>query len=304
VVKNYEIYRCKTALNISKDDEDLFSASINPYIGCSNACKYCYVQADKYRRVSQPEELFAKVRVKTNIIEKLIKEILKYKKRNISGTICLGSASDPYQFIERKFRLSRGIAEYLLKNTDYNLHIFTKSDIILDDISLFKDFKDRIAVSISLITVNEKLKKIFEPNSPDVSRRLNCILKLVNNDIYSGVAVMPVLPFITDTENNLKDLFSALGKIKVKFIWWGTLTLRDSQKQVYYSLLKKYFPSYIEKYNQIYNSHISPNKEYQSMIDYRVRKLAKIYKIDTNGPKIKSKRVINAISQQLELNLY
>ncbi|MFH1824393.1 MAG: hypothetical protein ABH873_04110 [Candidatus Firestonebacteria bacterium] len=114
---------------------------------------------------------------------------------------------------------------------------------------------------------------------------------------------MPILPFITDTENNLKNLFSHLAKIKVKYIWWGALTLRDSQKRVYYDLLNKYFPNYVEKYNKIYNSHVSPDKKYQDTADYRIKKLANIYELDINGPKIRAKEIVNTAIKQLKLNL-
>lgn len=309
----YELINCKTALNISCKDKYL-DATINPYIGCYHSCKYCYVQSEKYRQVDSPEELFNKVKVKTNIVERFIKEIAKYKEKCYEGVIYLGSSSDPYQPIENEFKLSHKIVEIILKYTPYKLHIFTKSKLVLNDIDLFQQYNSRVAISVSLITVLEKTKNIFEPNSSSVEERLYCISELNKKGINTGCAIMPILPYITDSDEQLTELISTLSKFGSEYIWWGYLTLREnitkkslvgqiseSQKEVYYKVLEKHFPQYINEYRILYKNHISPDKKYQKLIDKKIFYISKKYKISFRGPQWSLQNKSLSYVQQLRL---
>lgn len=287
-MENEEFIVCKTALNVEKDAENL-CASINPYLGCSHKCKYCYVRAEKYSKGRNLEI----VKVKYNIIEILLKELPKYLIKFNTGIVYLGTSSDPYQPVEQKYHISKKILSILLNHTPYNIHIFTKSKYILDDIDLFKNFKDRINISITLITTNEKIKNIFEPNASSIEERLKCIKTLNLEGVNCGISLMPILPYINDEEKSLEDLLIRVKNSFCKYIWWGYLTLRDnirsidtiSQKQVFYSILYKHFPLLVKKYSILYKKSISPNKNYQKFIDKKIMLLAKKYDIPYYGPK-------------------
>lgn len=278
---------CKTALNIDIYNDKIY-ASVNPYIGCEHQCRYCYVQAEKYSKQND----LSVVKIKHNIIDVLIKDLAKYNTRFPTGTIYLGTSSDPYQPQERIYRLSHKILSLVLNHTAYNIHIFTKSIFILDDIDLFKKFANRINISISIITVDENIKKIFEPNSHSVNQRLQCMLKLNSEGINCGCAIMPVLPYITDSIYQLESLYSQLKQHNCKYVWWGYLTLRRnitnikklSQKEIYYRILYEYYPELVKKYDELYNNKFLPNNGYQKMIDLRLKNLAKKYKIPYYGP--------------------
>ncbi len=298
-----EIIRCNKALNVDVVKNHIY-ASINPYVGCQHQCKYCYVQADKY---SKTQDL-SFVKVKYNILDILLKEISKYKIKYFSGVIYLGTSSDPYQDKEKKYFFSSKIISFILNHTSYNVHIFTKSSLVLKDIDLFKKFSNRINISISLITANEKIKKIFEPNSDSIEKRLSCIKYLNLEGISCGCAVMPILPYITDSEKNFEELFFNLRKNGCRYIWWGYLTLREniknikkqSQKNLYYKVLQEYFSNLIDNYESLYRNSFLPDIRYQKIIDKKIINIAQKYNLSYFGPTWKYNK---SFQQQLFLDL-
>ncbi|MCS7227803.1 MAG: radical SAM protein [Endomicrobia bacterium] len=285
---NISFTSCKTALNVG-NIKDIFYASINPYLGCTHQCVYCYVQAEKY---SKGKDVFFTY-VKHNIIDILIKELSKYTIKYQKGIIYLGTSSDPYQPLEQQFKLSHKILSIIFNNTSYNVHIFTKSKNILDDIELFTKFKNRVNISITITTIDEKIKNIFEPNSHSVKERLECIKKLNLNEITTGCAMMPILPFITDNETHIEQLIFQLKQFKCKYIWWDYLTLRNnitnstklSQKQKFYEILSTNFPHLLNKYLLLYNNKILPTLKYQNFINRKIIKIIRKYNLSYFSPK-------------------
>lgn len=283
-----EIIKCRTALNVDLVNNHLY-ASINPYLGCEHQCRYCYVQAEKYSKTKD----LSFVKVKYNILDILLKEISKYNQKYPSGVIYLGTSSDPYQSKEKEYLLSHKILSLVLHHTSYNIHIFTKSLLVLNDIDLFEKFKDRINISITIITTDEKIRKIFEPNSTTIKERLDCIKKLNSVGINCGCSIMPVLPYITDSDKNFENLFYNLKQYNCKYIWWGYLTLREnitntnrqSQKKLYYNILLQHFPALLDKYNLLYQKKFLPNKTYQKFVDKEIISIAKKYNLSCFGPK-------------------
>lgn len=286
-MQDVEFVYSKSILNLEKYNSKIY-ASVNPYIGCSHLCKYCYVQAEKYSKAND----ISKVKIKQNAVEVLIKDISKYISRYPEGVIYLGTSCDPYQPVEEKFNLSQKILSILLQHTFYNIHIFTKSKLILRDIELFKKFSNRVNISITLITTDNKIKKIFEPNASSIEERIYCIKTLTSQGIKCGVAIMPILPYITDKDEVLSNLLYSVKTANCNYIWWDYLTLRNnltdikklSQKQVYYNLLRVHFSDLIDKYNLLYKNKITPNINYKKIIDKKIINLSKKYNIPINGP--------------------
>jgi DNA repair photolyase len=285
-----KITNCKTALNISINRyTNEIEASINPYLGCSHRCNYCYVQAEKYSKEKNIDE----VEIKINIIDVLIKQLNNLLPKYPSGIVYLGTSSDPFQPVERKYKLSHKILSLLLEHTPYNIHIFTKSVLILDELKLIKKFKERVNISITIITTDEKIKNIFEPYSSSIEERLYCMKEFNSNNISYGCSIMPILPYITDSKENIEKLFSVLKDALCCYVWWGYLTLREnitqinkiSQKEKYFAILSQHFPELIEKYKILYKNRISPSLEYQKIVDTRLKIYAKKYKISFCGPK-------------------
>jgi DNA repair photolyase len=160
---------------------------INPYVGCSHACKYCYASFMK-KYTGHTEEWGSFVDVKINAPEILAKQL----KRSTKGSIIISSVSDAYQPAEAQYKLTRKCLEILL-NHDFSIDILTKSPLVLRDLELLEKFKD-IEVGITITTDNENIKKVFEPYAPSVETRIDTLKKLHGNGIRTYVFIGPVLP--------------------------------------------------------------------------------------------------------------
>jgi DNA repair photolyase len=189
-----------------------FTFTLNPYTGCAFACKYCYVRempAAKYR----DEEWGEYVDIKTNAAELLEKEIIKAKKKNQTVSIFMSTATDPYQGVESKTKLTRFILETLLKNIDKvdYLMVHTRSPLVRRDIDLFKQFGEKIIISMTIETDIEEVRKIFTPSAPPIPARLNALKELTESGIPTRASISPMLPFTKEFAKKLKEATNHLA---------------------------------------------------------------------------------------------
>jgi len=160
---------------------------INPYVGCSHGCRYCYATfMKKYTGHTEPWGSF--VDVKINAPEILQKQL----KRASMGRVMISSVTDAYQPIESKYKLTRQCLEILLQS-QFPVDILTKSPLVLRDIDLIKKFKD-IEVGITITTNDEDIRKLFEPNAPSIMARMRALKTLHDNRIKTYAFIGPVLP--------------------------------------------------------------------------------------------------------------
>lgn len=160
---------------------------INPYVGCSHACKYCYASFMK-KYTGHTEEWGSFVDVKINAPDILEKQL----KRATKGSVIISSVTDAYQPVEAQYKLTRKCLEILLYHK-LSVGILTKSPLVLRDIDLIKGFKD-IEVGITITTDNENIRKVFEPNAPSVETRIDTLKKLHENGVKTYAFIGPVLP--------------------------------------------------------------------------------------------------------------
>lgn len=164
---------------------------INPYVGCMHCCFYCYARFMK-RFTNHKEKWGEFVDVKINAPELIPKKSEKYK----GETILLSSVTDAYQPIEKKYEITRRILEDLIP-LEPNLEILTKSDLVLRDIDLIKEFKNR-RVGITITALNDSLRREIEPFASPTKNRIEALETLKKNGIETYVFVGPILPFLTD----------------------------------------------------------------------------------------------------------
>ncbi len=168
-----------------------FDYVINPYIGCVFGCKFCYVR--KFLDFWQIEEKWGEfLYVKQNLPEILSREI----KRRRKGKVLLNSSTDPYLPQERKFEITRQILR-TLSETDFEITILTRSDLILRDIDLLKRI-DTISIGFSFSTNIERIKKVAEPRSPSIKRRIDALKALKQMGFHTYAFLAPLLPFNVD----------------------------------------------------------------------------------------------------------
>ena len=225
---------------------------MNVYRGCTHGCVYC----DSRSRCYHFTHPFEDVEVKQNAPE-LLEKALKTKRRKcVIGT---GSMSDPYMHCEEELHLTRQCLEILLKY-GFGAAVQTKSDRILRDIDLLDEINRsaKCVVQMTLTTYDDDLCRILEPNVCVTKRRIEVLEKLQESGIPTVVWLTPVLPFINDTEENIRLILNECARVGVKgVIDFGMgLTLREGSREYYYAALDRHFPGmkarYIRRYGNAY----------------------------------------------------
>ncbi len=219
--------------------------NMNLYRGCAHGCIYCDSRSSCYQI-----ENFSDILVKANAIELLKKEL---PSKRVKGTIGTGSMNDPYQPVEKQYQLTKKSLELMAKN-GFPVHIITKSELVLRDMGLLHEIsKTYAAVTFTVITTDDALAGIIEPGAPSPSRRFGTIETLSKAGIYTGITMMPLLPFITDTEENVKDIVRLAKDSGAKYIIpvFG-MSIRTGQREYYYQKLDEHFPGLKSRYEKIY----------------------------------------------------
>ena len=245
-----------------KEVKGILSAhnGMNLYRGCTHGCIYCDSRSTCYNM----QHDFEDVEVKSNAIELLEHSLKRKRNRCMIGT---GAMTDPYMPIEGQLEMTRKSLE-LIDHYEFGLAIQTKSDLILRDLDLLKSInkKTKCVVQMTLTTFDETLCKIIEPNVCTTKRRAEVLRILRDHGIPTIVWLTPVLPFINDTEDNLNGILDYCIEADVYgILTFGMgLTLREGDREYYYSKLDVHFPGLKEKYVKTYgNSYMvsSPNSK-------------------------------------------
>lgn len=245
-----EWIKAKTLLQkVSFDGQLWFGIDyvMNLYKGCNHRCIYCDSRSEKYFI-----EDFNRVRGKEHTAG-----ILQYElKKNKCGVINLGAMSDAYNAEELRNGLTRTALQQIYEY-GYGLSIETKSNQIIRDIELIKKIQERASacIKLSITTIDDSLAKVIEPGVCPSSKRFEAIQMLSQAGIYTGVLVTPVLPFITDTPENIRGLVRKAYESGAKFIYaqFG-MTLRDRQRTYYYEKLEQSFPGLVAQYKKTYGA--------------------------------------------------
>lgn len=264
------------------DAKGILSArnGMNIYRGCSHGCIYC----DSRSKCYQMSHLFEDIEVKANAVQ-LLEEALKRKRKPcMIGT---GAMSDPYIPLEKNLCHMRKCLE-LIDRYGFGVSVLTKSNLILRDLDLLKSInkKTKAVVQMTLTTYDEKLCKILEPNVSTSYERFKVLEIMRDNGIPTIVWLDPILPFINDTEENIRGILSYCEKARVHGIMcFGMgLTLREGNREYFYKKLDEHFPNLKEKYIYRYGNNYevtSPkNKELMQILISFCRRLGIMYNID------------------------
>lgn len=242
--------KAKTILSsVKQSPENIFGLkyNMNLYRGCQHSCIYCDSRSNCY----QLGEL-SDIRIKGNALELLEKEL---KSKRIKSVIGFGSMNDPYMPVEKETELTRNALKLILKYK-YPVHIITKSDLVLRDIDILKEIsKIYVAISFTITTTDDNLSKIIEPNAPLSSLRFEAINQLSAAGIYTGIMLMPVLPFITDKKDNIESIVKKGKQNGASYILaFMGMTLREGQREYFYKQLDIHFPGLKEKYIHAYGN--------------------------------------------------
>lgn len=217
---------------------------MNLYRGCTHGCIYCDSRSNCY----QMNHEFEDIEVKENAIELLENALRRKRKRCMIGT---GSMSDPYMPLEAQLEYTRK-ALLLIEKYGFGATLITKSDRVLRDLDILKRInqKTKAVVQMTLTTADEALCKLIEPNVSTTKQRFEALEILRDNNIPTVVWLCPVLPYINDTEDNIRRILDMCVAAKVRgIICFGMgLTLREGNREYFYRQLDKSFPGLKERY--------------------------------------------------------
>ena len=235
--------RSKTILNHVKQPDPWFGLkyNMNLYRGCQHQCIYCDSRSDCYRVGD-----FSKIQVKINALE-LLDDTLPRKR--MIGTIGFGSMNDPYMPVEKHYRLT-GQALEIINRYQFPVHILTKSDLVLRDLETLKQISLIYgAVSFTITTTDDILAGTLEPGAPSPSARFEAMRKLAKAGILTGVTMMPILPFIEDDPENIRQIIRQADDSGASYIIpsFG-MTLRPGSRDFFYNKLDISFPGIKERY--------------------------------------------------------
>ena len=216
---------------------------INPYVGCTHGCKYCYARFMK-RFTGHTEPWGSFVDVKINAPDLIPKNTNKYRGESIT----ISSVTDPYQPIEGKYKLTRKIIERLIPLQPH-LNLITKSDLVVRDIDLLKQFKNCI-ITLSFSITDEKLRKQIEVLSSSAEQKINALKELHNAKIPTALFISPIFPQITDWGKIINNTKSFVDEY-----WFENLNLYPSIKSEIFRFLRKNRPELVEKYKKIYSKN-------------------------------------------------
>jgi DNA repair photolyase len=246
--------QAKTLLARVKGPDDCFGLyyNMNLYRGCQHQCIYCDSRSECY----QIEDFNHDVLVKANAIALLRRELAG---KRIVGTIGTGSMNDPYMPLEAEVRLTRSALE-VIAESGFPVHAITKSDLVMRDIDLLEEIsrKTYAAVTFTVTTADDLLSKRLEPGAPASSRRVSALGSLSRRGLLTGITLMPVLPFIEDTEENIRAIIRMAQAAGARYILpaFG-MTLRDRQRAYYYDKLDQLFPGLRVRYEKAFGERYS-----------------------------------------------
>jgi len=264
--------------------------SINPYVGCAFGCAYCYARyAHRYvmeraatndRMESELAKRFDEtppwlafernIFVKQNAPEVLARALRQGSDRHLGlvrgEAVIIGTATDPYQPAERRYRVTRRILEVLAEHPGLTVVIITKSPLVTRDIDILSRLNSHsdVSVHISLITLRRDLARKLEPRSPTPEARVRALARLREAGIDAGINCMPVLPGITDNPSDLESLVKRVSEAGATYVGACALRLQSSARERYLPFIAKEFPHLAERYRNTYANGYQAGDKYRT----------------------------------------
>jgi DNA repair photolyase len=266
----YEV-RARSILNkVPAGSRMPFEWTVNPYRGCSHACRYCFARrTHEYLDLDSGLDFDSKIVVKVNAPELLRKQLTS--SRWAGNPIAMGTNVDPYQRVEGRYRLMPGILE-ALRDARNPFSILTKGTLVLRDLDLLREAAEvtDVAVNISVGFVDETLWRQVEPGTPAPRARLRVCRALTDAGIGCGVLMAPILPYLTDSPGKLEATVSAITEAGARSVFPIVLHLRPGAREWYLAWLEREHPELVTRYQDLYGDGAYAPKAYQRSISARV----------------------------------
>ena len=284
--------KVSTILNKTKRRDPWFldDYTVNPFSACSFNCLYCYIRGSKYGP-SMEEAL----RIKINAPLLLSKALAQRAARDQYGIIVLSSSTDPYLKIEEEIGLTRKLLE-TIEFYRFPVHVITKSPLVLRDMDLLHqikqqailptDLKQKVPgafITFSFSTLDDKLAKIFEPGAPAPTARLEAIKQLKQSGHTAGVSFMPLLPYLSDSEEHLDAAFRTFKELNVDYVMPASLSLfgngKADSRTLVFNAISKHFPELRSRYQELFQGSERIATNYRLTLEEKLMLLNQKYNL-------------------------
>lgn len=273
----YKEMQCVTACNKLKRKIP-YGWDLNIYRGCEHGCKYCYAMYS--HDYLGDEEYFKDIYVKTNIVEALEKQLASpnWKQEIIN----IGGVTDSYQPIEATYQLMPEILKLLIKYKTPCI-ISTKNDLILRDYDLIDELSriTYINVAATITAMDECIREKIEPGGVTSIKRFEMLKTFSKTNASIGLHFMPIIPYLTDTYENVDSLYSYAKDSNVSYVLPGTLYLRGKTRGAFFDFIKQDYPTLYEPLKQLYQTGGAP-KEYKNELYSMVNALRSKYELPSS----------------------
>lgn len=237
-----------------------FSHAINPYRGCEFGCRYCYARyTHEFLEMRDPEQFERKIYFKENAAWLLRQDLRSLKPGTVIG---IGTATDPYQPIERRQRITRSLLEVFAEIGGFRLGLITKSVLILRDLELLQAVarRNQLGIHITITTMDTHLARTLEPRAPRPDLRMHAVAQLRKAGLRAGVMCCPLMPGITDSRASIAAVARAAAEADACFLHANPLFLKPCSQPTFFKFVRENFPalekSYTARYGQ--NAFVSP----------------------------------------------
>ncbi len=257
----------KSALNRSVSKRKLwFARTINPYRGCEFACRYCYARyTHEFLNFRDPEAFEREIYIKQNLAWLLEQELRGF---NPSEEIAIGTATDPYQPVEREARVTRSVLEVLARQTGLRIGLVTKSTLIERDIDLLQAIAARniLTLHITITTVDPALARKLEPRAPRPDLRFRTVQRLREAGLTTGVLCSPLLPGITDNGPALNLVAREAARAGASFFSAEPLFLKSCSRETFFRFIAEEFPALSRSYRERFGDAAFASPAYSSRV--------------------------------------
>jgi DNA repair photolyase len=253
IATNFYEVRAKSILNrVPEASQMPFRWTINPYRGCTHACNFCFARpTHKYLDFNAGRDFEREIVVKVNAPERLRVELARPSWKG--EHVALGTNTDPYQWVEGRYKLMRGIWE-AMSDARNPCSVLTKSPLLLRDLDLMRELNARtdFSAALSVPTLDEKAWRATEPHTPNPRARLEAVAELVGAGIRTGVLVAPLMPGINDSPEQVEKILELAREAGAAYVTGIALHLRGDVKRLFFDWLADQRPDLVTRYGDLY----------------------------------------------------
>ena len=283
--RRVEYFELPTRRYLSKCDSEHmpFRWMINPYRGCEFGCKYCYARyTHGFMELRDPADFESKIFVKHFDAAAFRAEL---RALPLGEAIAIGTATDPYQPAERRFRLTRSMLENLARTAGYRIGLITKSDLITRDIDVFREIARRhyLTLVITITTLDRELARRMEPLAPRPDLRLAAVRKLSTAGFRVAVNLAPILPGINDSDASMDVVAKASARAGAVTLNGNVVYLKECAQAAFFPFLSEHFPELLRRYRERFERSAFLSGDYPEAIRERLNRIRRRYSLDVRG---------------------